>query len=132
MLQNLAEALQAIVDNTNDHDMSVSSRQLGISDSVVKQLFSLGYIDSDMSYNVLIKAPGRIALEAHKQECKQQQAQEQQRLADKAERISDRKQQFRHDYRISLFSALIGAVIVLIIEHFQEILAFLRKVFFHQ
>ena len=37
----------------------------------------------------------------------------------------NRKKQFKHDWLVSVTSAVVGAVLTLIIEHFSEILAFL-------
>ncbi|NLW82776.1 MAG: hypothetical protein GXY42_14060 [Desulfovibrionales bacterium] len=72
---------------------------------------------------------GTQLLQQAYQQRQQDAKEEAQRVADAAQRKQDAKQQRRHEWRLSLVSACVGAVLTLLIEHFHEVLVFLRALF---
>ena len=44
-----------------------------------------------------------------------------------AERMKEKKQDRRHDYLIAAFSAIVGSLLTLLVEHFDKLVMFLKK-----
>jgi len=80
---------------------------------------------------LILTLSGRDYVESQKALCKRQQEQEEQRQADEAKAVRNRKQQFRHDWRVGIVSLLVGAALTLILEHIEVIFSFLREMVTH-
>ena len=79
--------------------------------------------------HIILTYDGKDFVESQEELHQRQKAEAEQHASDEAKSISDRKKQFRHDWRVSVISAMVGAILTLIVEHFQAVLAFLREAF---
>ncbi len=103
-------------------------------DYAIKDLITLNYIEQPVcSDTVKITSPGRNAYESEKENRDQQAKQEAEKHADQLAMMSlsevQRKKQFRHDFVISTFSAILGAGFTLLVEHFPQLVNAILSLF---
>ena len=92
----------------------------------------LKYIKQPFNSNyVFLTDKGAVAYESEQQKrndnAKQTAEKAAEKFAQEAQIKQDQKHQLRHDLFISAFSTLFGALVTLLIEHFQEIINIIRS-----
>lgn len=95
-------------------------------DAAIEDLLELKYIKNDRCSNCIrIASPGRIAYESEKELRDQQSKHQAEKQADQLAMMSlgeiQRKKQFRHDFVIAAFSAVLGAGVMYLLEHFPQL-----------
>ena len=93
----------------------------------VKDLIKDKYIGYENGKSVIVlKHLGVSAYESEKQRrddnAKQAAEKTAEQRAQAAQIEKDKKQQFRHDIVVSVISTLVGSLVTLLVEHFQEII----------
>ena len=93
----------------------------------VGDLMKIKYIGYENGKSVIIlNHLGVLAYESEKQRREDNAKQAAEKAAEQRARAAqiekDKKQQFRHDIVVSVISTLVGSLVTLFIEHFQEII----------
>lgn len=100
----------------------------------VKDLIKDKYVGYENSKSVIVlKHLGVSAYESEKQRrednAKQAAEKAAEQRAQAAQIEKDKKQQLRHDIVVSVISTLVGSLVTLLIEHFQEIINSISSLF---
>lgn len=96
-------------------------------DAAIEDLIEQKYIKTaPCSNSIKIDSPGRIAFESEKEHRDQQAKQEAEKHADQLAMMSlsevQRKKQFRHDFVVSAFSAVIGSLLTLLAVNIPQLI----------
>lgn len=89
-----------------------------------KGCFECKYLLEDLSVFCVITTLGNDELYMFEQNQKERAEQKRKYDEQIAKADEDRKKQFKHDWLVAIFSAVIGFILGLIVEHFIDIVAF--------
>lgn len=98
-------------------------------DALIKNLVDGGSLRMDLAQNVRIAPSGVSAMSMYEQAHNEKAEQRAEKARDDLKKAEDTKKQFKHDWRVALVSACVGAVLALVIEHLVDILIYVRVLF---